>query len=67
MTDTIQKLWQMKRTVIEANEVMRNADSVAASIAELLVGRLRHCDSSDLIAFKKELKNFNIHTRTWRN
>ncbi len=34
-------------------------------MANLLVGRLRHAWTDDVAKLKRELRNFNIHTRKW--
>jgi hypothetical protein len=40
---------------------------MATELAELLTGRLRHVQwSPSLIALKKELRKFNIHTGSWK-
>ena len=60
-------IWQMKREISEAKQVLRNADDVADSIAEILPGRLRHVSGYTLAKLKKELKDFNAHTGQWRD
>ena len=60
-------IYEMKRTISDAQDTLNHADSVACEIAPLLRGRLRHCYESDLIALKKELKHFNMHTREWKS
>lgn len=38
----------------------------ASRMARLLVGRLRHVSEWHLKALKRELRDFNIHTGTWK-
>jgi len=62
----MKNIWDMTRTIDEAGSTLRNADIVAREIAPILRGRLRHCWDSDLAALKKELRDYNIHTGTWK-
>lgn len=59
-------IWSMKRTINEAHSTLRNADRIASEVAPLLRGRLRHCNHLDIAALKKELRDYNIHTYTWK-
>lgn len=57
---------QMREAMREANIALNAADSVAGTMASMLVGRLRHVDSrSTLSKLKRELRDFNIHTGRW--
>ena len=60
-------IFSMRREINQAGNVLRNADSVANDIAQLLPGRLKHVDSYTLKKLKTELKNFNAHTGTWKD
>lgn len=60
-------IWQMRREINEAKEVLNNADNVAKDIAPLLVGRLRSCSGFTLEKLKKELRDFNAHTHKWKD
>jgi hypothetical protein len=60
------KFDEMRAAVSEAKQTLHAADDVAKSMAGLLRGRLRHCYYSDLVALKKELKGFNMHTGRWK-
>lgn len=52
------------RGVKQAHEV---ADSFAGDIASLIVGRLRRgVPTGTLARLKKELRDFNIHTGSWK-
>lgn len=57
---------EMKKALSGAARVMSLADSFASDMARLLVGRLRGVNSSLLIKLKRELKDYNMHTREWR-
>ena len=50
----------------EAKETMKNADCIANQAAELLEGRLCHVSVYRLARLKRELRDFNIHTKSWR-
>ena len=43
------------------------ADTTANKIAKFLVGRLRVVDSYWLIILKRELSDFNAHTKRWKS
>lgn len=60
-------IWQMRREINEAGQVLKNADEVANSIANILPGRLRHVSSYTLAKLKKELKDYNAHTGQWKD
>jgi hypothetical protein len=59
-------IWEMRRNINEAKEVLRNADEIAGLIAAILPGRLRHVPSWILCDMKKELRDFNAHTGNWK-
>lgn len=56
----------MRAAVQEAKTTMEAADAMAPKIAPLLRGRLRKCCGGDLEALKRELRDFNIHTGSWK-
>ena len=56
----------MRKAVNEAKCTLETADRVAATMGDLLVGRLRHCDNWTLRRLKRELRAYNPHTKTWR-
>lgn len=60
------KIDEVRAAVDEAKIALRAADSVAATMAHLLVGRLRHVPTWTLSYLKRELRDYNIHTGTWR-
>ena len=61
------KFEDMRQAVSEAEQTMRAADSVAESMARMLVGRLRKVNSSYVLSqLKRELQDFNMHTSTWK-
>jgi hypothetical protein len=58
---------QMRAAVSEAESTLRAVDKCSNDMAKLLVGRLRKADSWTLAHLKRELKDFNVHTRKWKN
>lgn len=52
----------------DGKQAIRQGDSVARQMAEMLTGRLRkaNVNYSVLTALKKELRDFNIHTGEWK-
>lgn len=61
------KFSDMREAVNEAREVISSADAFAESMAEMIVGRLRHIDSSWVLErLKRELRDYNITTGTWK-
>lgn len=61
------KFDEMRAAVEEARTTLRAADKMAGSMASLLVGRLRHCDTWELRQLKRELRDFNMNTGSWRD
>lgn len=62
------KFDEMRAAVSDAESTLRAADSVVNDLARLLKGRLRKVDSGYLLAaLKNELKDFNAHTKTWKD
>ena len=60
-------LWEIRREINRAKSTIRNADDVASDIASILPGRLRHVSLHTLTKLKKELRDFNAHTGTWKD
>ena len=58
---------EMKQAISQARSTFNLADSMASTLADLLVGRLRMVSSWTLVKLKRELRNFNAHTKTWKN
>jgi len=60
--------WSEANTAFEdAKRTLNRADDVATNLARILVGRLRKVYSDSALAdLKRELKDFNIHTSTWK-
>ena len=57
----------MREAVKEARATLEAADSVATTLAALLAGRLRRVNSPYYLKqLKRELRDFNIHTGTWK-
>lgn len=64
---------EVRAAVSQAKEQLRAADDAALSMAQLLVGRLRHVQSGNqyrgadaLRALKKELRDFDMTTGEWK-
>lgn len=61
------KFDEMRQAISEARITFEAADSIAEDMANLLRGRLRMVSSgSTLCHLKRELRNFNMHTREWK-
>lgn len=60
------ELNQMKKAVSEAQQTLKAADSVAGTMARLLIGRLRFVPGWILCNLKRELRDFNMTTYQWR-
>lgn len=60
------KFDEMRTAVNEAKVMICAADNVAHDMAALLRGRLTRVGSYVLADLKKELRNFNMHTRRWK-
>jgi hypothetical protein len=60
------KFDEMREAVCEAEHTLRAADDVAASMARLLVGRLRFAGTDALRKLKKELREFDMVTGEWK-
>lgn len=56
---------QVRSAVWRAKETLQAVDCAAGSMADLLVGRLRHVDRRTLAKLKRELRDFNIQTKKW--
>jgi hypothetical protein len=64
---------EVRAAVANAEEQLKAADSAALSMAQLLVGRLRHVQkpsyyggTAALCKLKKELRDFDMTTGTWK-
>lgn len=60
---------EMREVINQARQTIEAADNVANDIAYILKNRLRsgRVSASTLIALKKELANFNMHTGRWKD
>jgi hypothetical protein len=50
----------------ESKQTFRAADGAANAIAKILLGRLHHVSPWTLAKLKKELTQFNSHTKAWK-
>lgn len=60
---------EMATAVEEARSTLSNADNYVGKMAKMLVGRLRKGDVPIYVlsALKKELRDWNIHTNSWKD
>ena len=58
---------EMRRAINQAREINNAADNAANSIVDLLDGRLRHVSPYRLAKIKKQLRDFNMHTKEWKS
>ena len=60
---------QLDSAVQEARQTIRNGDIVARRLASIVAGRLRMSDVDIWVLkeLKRELRDFNIHTGTWKD
>lgn len=56
----------MRAALSQARSVMRAADDHAGVMADLLRGRLRNVPAYHLVALKRELRDFDAHTKRWK-
>ncbi len=57
---------EMREVVTRAKQTIEAADRVANDVAGLLRGRLHKVCDYNLKQLKRELRDYNIHTGTWR-
>jgi len=59
----------MERAITEANATLRKADFIAGQMLNMVKGRLRKANvyAETLCEIKRELKKFNMHTKTWED
>jgi hypothetical protein len=51
---------------LDAKATQERVDSIAATMANMLVGKLRKCSKFTLAELKRELRDFNIRTEQWK-
>lgn len=56
----------MRAAVREAKATLQRTDNMVEPLAEMVVGRLRHCSDWTLRKLKRELRDYNPHTKQWR-
>lgn len=66
-TEILLRIGEIKEAEGQAKNTLRNLDHAAPWIAQLLLGRLRHCNIAQLRAFKQDLQDFDARTGKWRN
>ncbi len=59
--------YDIEQARIEAQTTINRADQASREAARLITGRLMiaKVDCNTLEKLKRELKNYNMHTRTW--
>jgi hypothetical protein len=60
-------LYEMEEAIRDAEHTLKLADIVTTRTARLIVRRLRKVNGSVLADLKKELAQFNAHTKEWKN
>ena len=58
---------EMRAAVSNAQSTLNAADEAAKTMAVLLKGRLRKVSPWVLAALKRELSEFNAHTKEWKS
>lgn len=58
---------EMRRAINQARAINNAADNAANSIVDLLDGRLRQVSPYRLSKIKKQLRDFNMHTKEWKS
>lgn len=60
--------WDAVRGAVqEARSLDRALDQYANTMADVLAGRLRKVDAGYLLRLKRELRDFNAHTGSWKD
>lgn len=60
--------WDLMRAAVDrARNTIRAANHMVNQLAPLMVDRLRHVDSADLVRLKRELRDFDAHTKRWKS
>lgn len=59
---------EMGEALEDAERTLKRADAVTGRMARMMVGRLRNAQVSayTLAALKRELADFNMHTKSWK-
>lgn len=57
---------EMRQALSEMKSTQNAADECANTAAQMVAGRLRHCQGWVVEQLKRELRDFNIQTRRWR-
>ena len=60
---------EMNEAVKQAQQTLRMADVFTHRMATMIAGRLQKADvyHDTLVSLKKELENYNMHTRSWKD
>lgn len=59
---------EMTEAVRDAKSTINRADNFVCNMADMIVGRLRTANISGYVLkkLKRELRDYNIHTGTWK-
>lgn len=58
---------EMRSALQQSKEIMSAADSVATSMANILVDRLRQVSPHALLRIKRELQKFDANKKAWKS
>lgn len=56
----------MRAAIAEAKGVLTATDNLIWQMGQLLCGRLRQCHADTLVKLKRELRDFDAHTKRWK-
>lgn len=57
---------ELRSAVDDAEQLQRDINRQAQALASILRGWLRHVYGDTLAELKRELADYNIHTRSWK-
>lgn len=66
MNDYVNPFDETRRAVRQAESQLRAADNIASDCARLLKGRMRKVPGFLLEDLKRELRDFDMRTNTWK-
>jgi len=56
----------MQEAIAQSRQLNRAIEQNSYALGYLLRGNLRYCSRRDLVAMKKELADYNMHTGKWK-
>jgi hypothetical protein len=57
----------MRAAITQAKGVLAAKNTLIWQMGDLLCGNLRHCHSDTLVKLKRELRDFDAHTKRWKS